>query len=72
MRRNRRNTRRAQTTDVPRVCPCGAFVEGRGAYCRKCRGRLRWLQRMSGRRRDHGRQNSQDTNHYFRKAVSFS
>lgn len=71
MRRNRRNPRRAQTKGVPRVCPCGAFIESKGALCRKCRRRLRWLQRMSGKRRDQWRQSNRN-NHSFREAVSFT
>lgn len=55
MRRNRRDHGRSEADVPPVPCPCGALVEGRGALCRKCRRRLRWLQRMKGRRREQWR-----------------
>ncbi|MBY8888515.1 hypothetical protein K7472_27275 [Streptomyces sp. PTM05] len=41
--------------EAPRTCPCGALIDGRGDLCRKCRGRLRWLRRLNGKRRDQWR-----------------
>lgn len=54
MRRKRRNHQRTRP-GTPKVCACGAQIEGKGDLCRKCRGRLRWIRRTKGRRRDQWR-----------------
>ncbi|MCQ4081137.1 hypothetical protein NGB36_11115 [Streptomyces sp. RB6PN25] len=70
MPRKERNCQQSES-EAPRICPCGAQIEGRGDLCRKCRGRVRWLRRTNGRRRDQWREFIQ-SNSYFTEAVSAS
>ncbi|GAA1920090.1 hypothetical protein [Streptantibioticus ferralitis] len=70
MRSRKRNVQEAQP-DTPRICLCGAQVEGSGDLCRKCRGRLRRLRRTNGKRRDQWREFNW-SNFFFNEVVSAS
>lgn len=71
MRRNRHQQRqhRRARIDAPGICPCGALIDNAGELCRKCRRRLRWRQRMSGKRRDQWREFNR-SNYYALQVVS--
>jgi hypothetical protein len=60
MRRNR--NRRRPNVNRPPACPCGALSEHKGALCRKCGRRLRWIKRANGMRRGQAKQFNRPTN----------